>query len=100
VTNFNSLSHILLPRPCPFRALDFWSKLVSLSTSYKGVGESSSRSDTHVGYNGSHVLGLITGKKVAEFIKRVLKDSEKPKKIKLEVAKFVAEFQMIEYCFE
>jgi len=38
--------------------------------------------------------------KVAEFIKRVLKDGEKPKKTKLEVAKFVAEFQMIEYCFE
>jgi len=38
--------------------------------------------------------------KAAEFIKRVIKDDEKPQKIKHEVAKFVAEFQNIKYCFE
>jgi len=38
--------------------------------------------------------------KVAEFIKRVIKDGEKPQKVKNEVAKFVADFQKIKYCFE
>jgi len=38
--------------------------------------------------------------KVAEFIKRVVSDGEKPEKVKLEVAKFAADFQKIKYCFE
>ncbi len=38
--------------------------------------------------------------KVADFIARVIRDGEKPQKIKTEVMKFVAEFQGIEYCFE
>lgn len=37
--------------------------------------------------------------RVAEFIKRVIKDNEKPQKVKLEVTKFVQQFQEIQYCF-
>jgi len=37
---------------------------------------------------------------VAEFIKRVVKDDEKPSKVKSEVAKFAMEFQKVKYCFE
>jgi glycine/serine hydroxymethyltransferase len=37
---------------------------------------------------------------VAEFIKRGVKDDEKPQKIKVEVAKFAAEFQEVKYFFE
>jgi glycine hydroxymethyltransferase len=39
-------------------------------------------------------------RKIAEFIKRVIKDGEQPSKIKPEVAKFVGEFQEIQYCFK
>jgi len=39
-------------------------------------------------------------RKIAEFITRVMKDGEEPEKIKLDVAKFVAEFQIVKYCFE
>jgi glycine hydroxymethyltransferase len=39
-------------------------------------------------------------RKIAEFIKRVIKDGEQPVKIKSEVTKFVEEFQEIEYCFK
>jgi len=38
--------------------------------------------------------------KIAEFIKRVIKDREQPSKIKPEVTKFVKEFREIEYCFK
>ena len=38
--------------------------------------------------------------KIAEFIKRVIKDGEQPSKIKSEVTKFVREFREIEYCFK
>ena len=38
--------------------------------------------------------------KVAEFIERVVNNGEKPQRVKLEVAKFLAEFQQIKYCFE
>jgi glycine hydroxymethyltransferase len=38
-------------------------------------------------------------RKIAEFIKRVVKDGEQPAKIKSEVAEFVGEFREIEYCF-
>jgi len=38
--------------------------------------------------------------KVAEFIKRVVKDDEKPEKVKLEVTRFMTEFQKTKYCFE
>jgi glycine hydroxymethyltransferase len=38
--------------------------------------------------------------KIAEFIERVVKDGEKPQKVRPEVAKFVSEFQKIQYCFE
>ena len=38
--------------------------------------------------------------KVAEFVERVVNNGEKPQKVKLEVAKFLAEFQQIKYCFE
>jgi glycine hydroxymethyltransferase len=37
---------------------------------------------------------------VAEFIKRVVTDREKPQKIKAEVSKFAADFGKIKYCFE
>ena len=33
-------------------------------------------------------------------IKRVINDGEKLQKVKLEVIKFVAEFQKVRYCFE
>lgn len=39
-------------------------------------------------------------RKIAEFITRVIKDGEEPEKIKLDVAKFVEEFQTVKYCFE
>ena len=39
-------------------------------------------------------------RKIAEFIKRVVKDGEQPVKIKPEVSKFVGEFQEIKYCFK
>lgn len=38
--------------------------------------------------------------RVAELIKRVIQDREKPEKIKPEVAKFVADFQETKYCFK
>jgi len=38
--------------------------------------------------------------RVAEFVKRVVNDGEEPRKVKPEVAKFVAEFQKVRYCFE
>ena len=37
--------------------------------------------------------------RIAEFIKRVIKDEEQPAKIKSEVNELVGEFQEIEYCF-
>jgi len=37
---------------------------------------------------------------VAEFIKRVITDSEKPQKIKVEVTKFAADFGNVKYCFK
>ena len=37
---------------------------------------------------------------IAEFIGKVVKDSEQPEKIKPQVVKFVGEFQKIGYCFE
>lgn len=39
-------------------------------------------------------------RKIAEFIKRVVKDSEQPTKIKSEVAKFVGDFQETKYCYK
>jgi len=38
--------------------------------------------------------------KIAEFIKRVLVDGEKPEKVREEVAKFAGDYQKIHYCFE
>ena len=38
--------------------------------------------------------------KIAELIKRTIVDEEQPKSINREVAKFCAEFQKVEYCFE
>jgi len=38
--------------------------------------------------------------RVAEFIKRVVNEGEKPRKVKPEVTKFVRDFKKIEYCFE
>ena len=38
--------------------------------------------------------------KIAEFIKRVIKDREQPSRIKPEVTRFVSEFQEIKYCFK
>jgi glycine hydroxymethyltransferase len=38
--------------------------------------------------------------KIAEFIKRVVKDREQPSKVKPEVTKFVKEFREIKYCFK
>ena len=38
--------------------------------------------------------------KIAEFIKRVIKDREQPSRIKPEVTEFVREFREIEYCFK
>lgn len=38
--------------------------------------------------------------KVAEFIKRVLKDKEKPQRIKKEIERFMSEFQEVEFCFK
>jgi glycine hydroxymethyltransferase len=38
--------------------------------------------------------------KIAEFIRRVIKNGEKPQKVKLEVTRFMAEFQKTKYCFE
>lgn len=38
--------------------------------------------------------------KIAEFIKRVIKDREQPSRIKHEVTKFVKEFRDIKYCFK
>jgi glycine hydroxymethyltransferase len=37
---------------------------------------------------------------VAEFIKRVIKDGEKPQKVKVEVIRFMAEFQKTKYCLK
>jgi len=38
--------------------------------------------------------------RIAELIKRVLVDEEKPEKVKRDVAKLCAEFQKLEYCFD
>lgn len=38
--------------------------------------------------------------KIAELIKRTVVDEERPEKIKKDVAKFCAEYQKVEYCFE
>jgi glycine hydroxymethyltransferase len=38
--------------------------------------------------------------KIAEFIKRILVDGEKPENVKEEVINFVKEFQKIHYCFD
>lgn len=38
--------------------------------------------------------------RIAELIKRVLVDGEKPENVKKDVAKILAEFQNIEYCFD
>jgi glycine hydroxymethyltransferase len=38
--------------------------------------------------------------RIAELVKRVVKDGEQPAKVKSEVAKFVGEFQEIKYCFK
>jgi len=38
--------------------------------------------------------------KVAEYIKRVVKDGEKPEKVKLEVVRFISDFQKVQRCFE
>jgi len=38
--------------------------------------------------------------KVAELLKRVIKDGERPQKVKPEVTRFVADFQEVKYCFE
>jgi len=38
--------------------------------------------------------------RVAEFIKRVIKDSERPQKVKSEVSRFAEQFQEIQYCFK
>jgi len=45
-------------------------------------------------------MGEKEMQKVAEFIKRVVNDGEKPQKVKPEVIRFVAEFQKVKYCFE
>jgi glycine hydroxymethyltransferase len=37
---------------------------------------------------------------IAELINRTILDREKPENIKREVAKFCAEFQKVEYCFQ
>lgn len=37
---------------------------------------------------------------VAEFLGRVVNDGEKPEKVKLEVTKFMRDFQKVKYCFE
>jgi glycine hydroxymethyltransferase len=37
--------------------------------------------------------------RIAEFMKRVVIDNERPRKIKTEVGKFMIEFQKVDYCF-
>jgi glycine hydroxymethyltransferase len=38
--------------------------------------------------------------KIADFMKRVVSDDESPREVKPSVAKFMTEFQNVEYCFE
>jgi glycine hydroxymethyltransferase len=38
--------------------------------------------------------------KIASYIKTVINDCEKPRKVRSEVAKFVSDFQQVRYCFE
>jgi len=38
--------------------------------------------------------------KIASYISRVIRDCEKPRKVRSEVARFVSDFQKVQYCYE